>query len=390
VGDVRDNKKGGKSLPCFRVEESALNSILTLIGAVEVERIERIVVSPAGEVCSRSSPPFPYRVHDSNSSKSPLDVGELRIVGRSSDTGVISVHQATGASLSSRADGLPPSPAKRLELVHRIILQPPCDYDDIEESSACDDVGYYRFTSVRDVDGLGDAGLNHMDLLVDEIPDLAPSDSFDDVLDEEIGEEGYELASSSHPPSMLETFTTEILRMATGACNGILPATVDCGKPRSVLRPPKRALSTWEKGDGAKDGSKEDAINRTVSFTSLEIREFNMTLGDHPSAVSGPPVMLDREPASEKRIITLDEYERMRGPRRGRKQLKLSFQQRRALLEKERGFTSMEIYEAWKEALLIRQQRQETLKRGPLLNTMDDFYESACRKFNRTIAAVGL
>lgn len=52
---------------------------------------------------------------------------------------------------------------------------------------------------------------------------------------------------------------------------------------------------------------------RNVSFSRLEIHEFDMTLGDHPSAVTGPPVALDYS-KDRQRIVDLDDYEKSRTP----------------------------------------------------------------------------
>jgi len=125
-------------------------------------------------------------------------------------------------------------------------------------------------------------------------------------------------------------------------------------------------------------------LNRSVSFTKLEIREFNMTLGNHPSAVTGPPVMLDWEPQpTRETLVDLDLYEKARQPRRTRRELKLSFEARRGILENDRGFTVEEVKKAWSEALKIRKQRQETRQQAPHQRMMDEFVESACRKYNR-------
>lgn len=128
---------------------------------------------------------------------------------------------------------------------------------------------------------------------------------------------------------------------------------------------------------------------RSVGFDCLEIHEFYMTLGDHPSAVSGPPVSLDYSQEITKKI-SLDEYERDREPRRKRKQLKLSYKDRKQILEKHGGFSTDEVNEAWLEALKIRQQRQETLRRSSVMNFWDEVAESTQRKVNRFADALGL
>lgn len=125
--------------------------------------------------------------------------------------------------------------------------------------------------------------------------------------------------------------------------------------------------------------------DRQVSFSRLEIREFDMTLGNHPSAVSGPPMSLDYAEEKIRRIVDVDEYERERAltPRRKRKQLKLSYKDRKGILHETKGFSEEEINEAWAEAINIRRQRQETLNRGLLLMLFDEFWESSVRKYNR-------
>jgi hypothetical protein len=138
-------------------------------------------------------------------------------------------------------------------------------------------------------------------------------------------------------------------------------------------------------------GGAQSLNARSVSFSSCDIKTFNMTLGNNPCAVSGPPVMLDwdSKPTFE-RVVSLDEYESSRSPRRKRSQLKLSYRDRKGILEGQRGFTSEEVNRAWAEAIKVRQQRHETLQRGILMNTLDDAWESAQRKCHRVAEAVGI
>jgi hypothetical protein len=132
------------------------------------------------------------------------------------------------------------------------------------------------------------------------------------------------------------------------------------------------------------------AQHHQVSFSQNEIREFDITLGHHPSAVYGPPIMLDYDSEATNRIVDVDEYERERGEPRTRKQLKINFQDRKQILLKEKGFSEEEVNRAWAEAITIRKQRRETLNRGLLLMMMDDFTESLSRKYNRMLESVGL
>jgi hypothetical protein len=120
---------------------------------------------------------------------------------------------------------------------------------------------------------------------------------------------------------------------------------------------------------------------RSVSFDKVNIKEFPMTLGDHPSASSGPPVALDWDKVERQRSLGLDEYENSRSPRRTRRQLKLSLRDRRGILQ--RQFSADEVNQAWSEARAIREQRRETIQRGMMLMFMDDLCESASRKWSK-------
>ena len=106
-----------------------------------------------------------------------------------------------------------------------------------------------------------------------------------------------------------------------------------------------------------------------------------MTLGDHPSAASGPPVALDWEQMERERCLALDEYEARRSPRRTRRQLKLSLRDRKGILQ--RQFSAEEVNAAWQEAKAIREQRRETIQRGLVMMFLDDMAETANRKMSR-------
>lgn len=149
---------------------------------------------------------------------------------------------------------------------------------------------------------------------------------------------------------------------------------------KSALRSPKFSQSEYIN----RPPSPMDP-NLHVEFKDVDILEFQMTLGDHPSACSGPPVRLDWESNPKSKLIALEEYENTRQPRRNRRQLKLSLQQRHNILVKERGFTFEQVKGAWHDSLEIRKQRKETLERGLAMMKWDEVWESTCRKFDRIV-----
>lgn len=71
---------------------------------------------------------------------------------------------------------------------------------------------------------------------------------------------------------------------------------------------------------------------KRVSFTALHIREYSQVLGDHPCCGIGPPISLGWD-FEVKPSISLDDYEGTRVVRRSRDGLRLSFEDRREILE---------------------------------------------------------
>uniref|UniRef100_A0A7S3P1A5 Uncharacterized protein n=1 Tax=Amphora coffeiformis TaxID=265554 RepID=A0A7S3P1A5_9STRA len=117
-----------------------------------------------------------------------------------------------------------------------------------------------------------------------------------------------------------------------------------------------------------------------VSFTDIEIRDYNMTLGDHPSCSYGTPVSLDWE-YTQSQPINLDNYERHRPERRARQQLHMdSF--RRQEIARQAGFSRGDIRKTHKNVTKARRQRATTLSRLPLM-PLEDMVESATRKLKR-------
>ncbi|KAL3913838.1 MAG: hypothetical protein SGILL_006333 [Bacillariaceae sp.] len=187
----------------------------------------------------------------------------------------------------------------------------------------------------------------------------------------------------SHPKKNQGVSLDDMIEhLCAAPCGECLPDSPfgDDSRPASALRRSRYSASIRDDSFTAeKDSTKK------VKFQDVDIQEFKMTLGNHPSATSGPPVMLDSELFSPRQVMTLEQYEATRPPRRKRRQLKLSLQQRHNILVKERGVAFNDVKNAWQEALEIRKQRKETLERGLALMKWDEVWESTCRKFNRLV-----
>ena len=110
------------------------------------------------------------------------------------------------------------------------------------------------------------------------------------------------------------------------------------------------------------------AMKPSVSFSNLQIREYDVTLGDHPSCSFGPPVSLGWD-YQDAHVVPLEKYEKARSnkfPRRKSPQLRLSYNVRKYLLLKTAGYTKAELREAMKEVERIKHERKMTDMMRPL------------------------
>lgn len=121
-----------------------------------------------------------------------------------------------------------------------------------------------------------------------------------------------------------------------------------------------------------------------VRFEQIEIRNYDMILGDNPSCSYGPPVTLDWD-YSKNKPMSLDEYEKRRGQRRKTYQMQIPAVHRRRILEQS-GYTPDEIEYMCKEMNTIKSQRERTKMMLPF-SKLQEAAESAKRKKKRAQAA---
>ena len=125
------------------------------------------------------------------------------------------------------------------------------------------------------------------------------------------------------------------------------------------------------------------ALKRNVSFSSLEIREYEITLGDNPSVSKGPPISLSwdyREAGS----MDLEKFESKRGRRRSKDQMMLGSSMRQQILRNKTGISKIDIIDAVSEVKKIKEKRRTSVS----LQHLDKFHEvleSASRKIKRTM-----
>eukprot|EP00934_Nitzschia_sp_Nitz4_P008909 Nitzschia sp. Nitz4//scaffold66_size103028//90872//91996//NITZ4_004514-RA/size103028-processed-gene-0.16-mRNA-1//1//CDS//3329556398//8899//frame0 len=153
----------------------------------------------------------------------------------------------------------------------------------------------------------------------------------------------------------------------------------DLGRPISK-RPSLKRMSTIGQGM-PKNVQSDGNLQRTVSFSSLSIREYPPALSDNPSCSFGPPIQLGWEHEAEE-TLHIDHYEETRQPRRESHDLVLSYYDRRYLLLKQAGYSRREVKETMKEVERVKRERMVTDLFLPV-HMLDETVEAVVNSFKR-------
>jgi hypothetical protein len=132
-----------------------------------------------------------------------------------------------------------------------------------------------------------------------------------------------------------------------------------------------------------RERSDDDSLKRSVSFSNLQIREYDVALSDHPSCSFGPPVQLSWD-YREKLVVPVESYEEAREPRRDFQDLVLSYYDRRFMLIKQAGYSKREVKQAVQEAERVKRERMVTDMFGtPFDETMEHVIDQIKTFFKR-------
>ena len=175
---------------------------------------------------------------------------------------------------------------------------------------------------------------------------------------------------------------------STSPFRSILKATSDeipISKKACWLNLPKPDLSNIPRSASAPEARDVAQQRRrsSVVFDSIQVREYEQTLGDNPSVSYGPPITLDWK-YEENDPMPLDDYEHYRAPRRSLRQLCMNYYTRRNLLMWSFGYTEAELDKATKQMEKAKRARAVTKYFLPIAK-VEDFVTSAGRKAKRAV-----
>ena len=122
---------------------------------------------------------------------------------------------------------------------------------------------------------------------------------------------------------------------------------------------------------------------KSVGFASISIRNYNVTLGDHPDCSYGPSVCLgwDYEDYTK---INVEDYEVNRPERRTPRQMLMNYYHRKYILTEFAGVTETELKSAVKLKDKTKRQRNLTRALLPIME-VETAVESVKRKYKRRV-----
>ena len=190
---------------------------------------------------------------------------------------------------------------------------------------------------------------------------------FDESYSSRRSSNGASRSSSPPSPPEEEDVTNSANRRPSRRSQGPLKSSLKRSSTTST------ASFTCQEEEEVSSSNNANTMKRNVSFSSLEIRSYNITLGN-THTLNGVPISLDWEyDPSETVNIDIDSYEQYRcvtpdnpdpqNPRRSKGELYMLPSHRQYLLMRECGYSRMQIENAIQEARYDARQRENSAKK---------------------------
>lgn len=129
-------------------------------------------------------------------------------------------------------------------------------------------------------------------------------------------------------------------------------------------------------------GSEDDGS--FVTFDRLEIRKYPIVVGDNPAVTSGVPLTIGWDhDENSMAIVSVEEYENSRPPRRCNDELILPKSKRENMMIAS-GHPRSELTKAVRETIRVKNSRRRTIN-NLYMENYDEFVESATRKLKRFV-----
>ena len=134
--------------------------------------------------------------------------------------------------------------------------------------------------------------------------------------------------------------------------------------------------------------NQEFNITRNVSFSKVEFREYEQTLGDNPGVSSGVPVSLGWNYDPNKKVADVEKFEALKTSR-SKEELRMGAGYRADLLQNDYGVSDRELLAAAQEVASIKNDRIATMNRPVILDKGDEIMEKFAKKLTKLKCSEG-
>jgi hypothetical protein len=222
---------------------------------------------------------------------------------------------------------------------------------------------------------------HHQDKQADNSSRENKRDANGSNINETLSQDEALLLSSSLKPILKRSFSLQEIPLATRTSSWRQLPAPNLEYIRSSSCPTTTTPTTSVPAQEANSKGRRKQRRPTVTFDSIQIREYNQTVGDNPSVSIGPPICLDWD-FEELEPISVNDYEDHRGLRRTMRQMMMSFHQRRKVLMWLYGFSEQQVEEATHQVNQSKRQRAMTQALLPC-QMLEELLQSAQRKAKR-------
>ena len=174
----------------------------------------------------------------------------------------------------------------------------------------------------------------------------------------ELFPESRDLSIPRWPQSSMKVRTLDDSLHSTNCA--VFCARVAMRRNLRALPPTIRGISDTAHSAPAQWCVSRENVNLSVKFSSIEIREYPMELGDNPSVSSGPPITIGWEPQMICEPVDLETYESNHPPRRSNLEMSLPLSIRKEILSNSNGMTPRQIVAGTKNVNLERARRKRS------------------------------
>lgn len=143
------------------------------------------------------------------------------------------------------------------------------------------------------------------------------------------------------------------------------------------MAPTEDNTSSEDGNDELEDMPQDRILSKKVSFTHIEIREYDVVLGDNPCAY-GPSLSLGWK-CHRNFTMEMDNYEESKPERRSQRQMQLPRYVRERILM-DFGFSRREMNEAIEESTTIKKQRQQTVDRYDMIQKIIGIFSCSSKR----------